>query len=141
MNRIALATLCTALAAALPGACSAATSGNGTSGGFDVLTREQIMSVPGATDLHEVVRRLRPRWLEARGADRSFELTTQIVVYQNQTFLGGLDALSRIGPELAYGMHWLDGPTASSTLPGLGSRHVAGAIVIETSPPDSDRLQ
>lgn len=138
MSRLRTAALCTLVAAAaLATACSSATSGSSSTGSsFDVLSREQIMSVPGAASLHEVVRRLRPRWLEARGPDRSFELQTQIVVYQNQTLLGGIETLSNLRPDLAYEMHWLDGPMASSTLPGLGSRHVAGAIVIETSPPD-----
>jgi hypothetical protein len=123
--------------AALGIACSSATRSDGDNTRFDVLTRDQIMSVPGASNLYEVVQRLRPRWLERRGGDRSFGLTTQIVVYQDQTFLGDIDTLGQIGPELAYEMRWLDGPTASATLPGLGSRHVAGAIVIRTSPPEN----
>jgi hypothetical protein len=117
-------------------ACSSATrAGSGGNTRTDLLTREQIMSVPTANTLYEVIQRLRPRWLETRGGERSFGLTTDIVVYQNQTYLGDVGALSQLSPDMAYELRWLDGPTASSTLPGLGSRHVAGAIVLYTTPP------
>jgi hypothetical protein len=87
-----------------------------------------------ATNLWEVVRRLRPRWLEVnRRGDRSFGLQTNLVVFQNQTYLGNVDMLRQFSPESAYELEFLDGSTASNTLPGLGSQHVAGAIVIKTS--------
>lgn len=117
-------------------ACTSATRG-GENTRQDVLTREQIMSVSSATNLWEVVQRLRPRWLDARGGDRSFGLSTDIVVYQNQTFLGDVNTLAQLSPEMAYQLRWLDGPTASATLPGIGSRHVAGAIILSTTPPDA----
>lgn len=99
----------------------------------DKITREEILSVD-ARNLYDVVQRLRPRWLTAgrRATGRSYNLTTEIVVYQEQLLLGGVDVLENWSPTAAYGLEWLDGTTASSTLPGLGSRHVAGAIVIHT---------
>lgn len=114
-------------------ACSSATRSGGNTR-LDVLTREQIMSVGSASNLYEVVQRLRPRWLDPRGGDRSFGLSTDIVVYQNQTFLGDVDTLAQLSPDMAYELRWLDGATASASLPGLGSRHVAGAIILSTSP-------
>jgi hypothetical protein len=63
----------------------------------------------------------------------SFGLQTNIVVFQNQTYLGNVDVLRQFSPESAYELDWLDGSTASNTLPGLGSQHVAGAIVIKTA--------
>jgi len=107
---------------------SGGSSGAGTDREF--LSRDDIESVE-VSDLYEVVQRLRPRWLNVRG-DRSFGLTTSIVVYQGQTRLGGVDVLKQFGPETAETMRYMDGPKASSTLPGLGSQHVAGAIIIET---------
>lgn len=122
------------LAAGAVTACSSATKSNSANTRVDLLTREQIMSVSGVNNLYEVVKRLRPRWLEARGGDRSFALPTEIVVYQDQAFLGDVEVLGQLSPEMAYQLRWLDAATASATLPGLGSRHVAGAIVLSTTP-------
>ena len=52
-------------------------------------------------------------------------------MYQNTTLLGGLDALRQIAPGYAENVRFLDASTATNTLPGLGSRRVAGAIVVE----------
>lgn len=101
----------------------------------DELTREEILSVE-ARNLYEVVQRLRPRWLRAerRAGERSFGLETNVVVYQGQTRLGTVGVLAQWSPSAAYHLQWLDGPKASATLPGIGSQHVAGAIVIRTRP-------
>ncbi len=100
----------------------------------DQLTREEIAGVQGARSLYDVVLQLRPRWLQVRSGERSFGLTTNIVVFQDQSYLGDVDTLRQLSPEVAYGMRWLDGTTASATLSGLGSQHVAGAIIISTHP-------
>jgi hypothetical protein len=121
------------LTVGLVAACASAPAGSGSKSRQDRLTRDEIMSVD-ATNLWEVVRRLRPRWLEVnRRGDRSFGLQTNLVVFQNQTSLGNVDMLRQFSPESAYELEFLDGSTASNTLPGLGSQHVAGAIVIKTS--------
>jgi hypothetical protein len=104
----------------------------------DVITREEIMS-SGAINLYEVVRRLRPQWINIRAA-RSFTTETEIVVFQDEMHLGGPEALKQIGPELAYELRWLDGVRATSILPGLSAgRHVEGAIIVSTKPPGGDR--
>jgi hypothetical protein len=113
-------------------ACAPAASG---SGGRDanVLTREEIMAAE-VNNLYDVIHRLRPRWLNVR-AQRSFgqaALNTEIVVYQNQTMLGGVDVLRQLGPDMALRLRYLDGATAAASLPGIGSRHVEGAIIIDT---------
>lgn len=95
------------------------------------ITRAEIVEVDVA-DLYEVVQRLRPRWLEVRGS-RSFGGETEVVVYQGQSFLGGPEVLRQFDPAAAESLRYLDGPTASASLPGLGSRHVEGAIIIVTS--------
>lgn len=114
--------------------CGHAVGGNGRHDP-DYISREEIMSVD-ARSLYDVVNRLRPRWLSAgrRAGERSFGLSTEVVVYQDQIFLGSIDTLGNWSPSAAYGLTWLDASTASATLPALGSRHVAGAIVIHTSP-------
>lgn len=101
----------------------------------DELSRMEIESVD-AGDLYDVVQRLRPRWLteERRAGERSFGLATGIVVYHDQTFLGNVSVLREWSSAGVYGLRWLDAAEASATLPGLGSQHVAGAIIISTRP-------
>lgn len=127
---LALATL------AFTGACAAnRQAGSGTQ--QDRITNDELTSVQGVRNLWDVVERLRPLWLQPRAADRSFAIGTgaaSIVVFQEQMYLGDVTMLHQLAPDIAYDLRWLDGPTASSTLPGLGSQHVAGAIVIYTRP-------
>lgn len=103
-----------------------------------LLTRREIMSVDGVRNLYDVVQRLRPRWIEAdRRASREDVSGSNrgVLVYQGQSYLGGLDVLRQLKPDMAYGMHWLDGATAAATLPfGIGYGRVAGAIVIRADP-------
>ncbi len=122
-----------AFAVVLGGGCATnPRAGSGTS--LDRITNDELVSVEGVRNLWDVVERLRPRWLQVRAADRSLGLQTNIVVFQDQAYLGNIDTLHQLSPDLAYELKWLDGPTASSTLPGLGSQHVAGAIIIYTRP-------
>jgi hypothetical protein len=93
------------------------------------LSRAEIETAQ-VSNLYEVVQRLRPRWLDLRGT-RSLGLGTGVVVYQNQTYLGGVDVLKQMGRESAERLRYMDGPKASASLPGLGSQHVQGAIIIE----------
>lgn len=109
-------------------ACASAPS-SGTSRRANLITAEEIESV-NASNLYEVVERLRPRWLDIR-ARRSFNSVTQLVVFQGQTYLGGPDMLRQFGKDAAQSIRYLDGATASATLPGMGTRQLEGAIVIE----------
>jgi hypothetical protein len=99
-----------------------------------VLTRAELQEA-GVRNAYEAVERLRPRWLWVRSGMRSFELDTEVVVFQEQLLLGNQEALQRIGIDGIYEIRYLDGATAKATLPGLGNRHVQGAIVIYMSPP------
>lgn len=95
----------------------------------DRITRQELAQ-SGTTNLFAAVERLRPHWLRARGFTNMRGSGTAIVVYQGTTQLGSLDALRQITPEFAEELRFLDSSEASNTLPGLGSRAVAGAIVI-----------
>jgi hypothetical protein len=93
---------------------------------------QEEMAQSGATNLYDVVQRLRPQWLTGTSSSNWSGGGQAIVVYQNDTQLGGLDALRQLSPGYAEAMRFLDGSEASNTLPGLGSRRVAGAIVVVT---------
>ena len=110
-------------------------------GDYDTLTRDQIGSVDGATDLYEVIQRLRPRWLRARGNTSASGLgAAPIVVYQNQARLGTVEVLGDLSPDGVYQLRYMDGPKASATLPGLGSVQVEGAILIFTTAEQVERV-
>jgi hypothetical protein len=108
-------------------ACASA-GGTGTRPRQDVITGEEIERTR-VSNLYELVERLRPRWLELR-SPQSFTSRTQVVVYQGQSYLGGVEILRQFGREAAQRLIYLDGPTASATLPGLVTRQVEAAIVI-----------
>jgi hypothetical protein len=97
----------------------------------DVITKEEMVEA-GVTNLYEAVQRLRPEWLRGANVSNITAGGQDLVVYQNQTPLGSVEELRELTPEYTESLRFLDGPTASNTLPGLGSRRVAGAIVVVT---------
>lgn len=124
------------LSVVLLGGCATAgtagTTTNAASGRSELLTRQQIMSVRGAGSLYDVVQRLRPQWL-ARGTERGFDGPAGVVVYRDQTLLGGVDALRSLQPTIAYGMQYVDGSGASGTLRSSENGYaVSGIIYIST---------
>lgn len=88
----------------------------------------------GARNACQAIERLRPRWLRVRSA-RSFEETTGIVVFLDDDMLGDLSELRDIPVEVFSAIQWLDSAEAGR-LPGLGSVHVEGAILVLTGGQD-----
>lgn len=107
----------------------------GGSGGSDrsIITTEELAAT-NVSNLFDVVSRLRPRWLDVRGGRSLSTLSTDIVVFQNETYLGGTDVLRQYGPESVMWLEYMAGSKASNVLAGLGSRHVEGAIILHTLP-------
>jgi len=112
-------------------ACAAGMEGSERSGSSTLITQEELARVE-ANNLYEAVQRLRPRWLTVRST-RSMGLETEVVVVQGNTVIGGTSALRDFAVDAASSLRFMDGPTASASLTGLGGRHVAGAIVINTA--------
>jgi hypothetical protein len=108
-------------------------SGSGAEGprpsSSSVITRAEIDQVDVRT-AYEAVDRLRPLWLKVRAGARSFETETEVAVFQDDMYLGGLDNLARIGTEGIYSIRYVDGPTAQATMSGIGDRHIQHAIVV-----------
>lgn len=114
------------------GACASAGSGGSTSS--TRISAEEIAEMRGQVgNLYELINRVRPRWLQVRARDRSFSGGEQeIVVYQDQSLLGGLEMLRGLGLDMPLYLSYLDGAQATAQLPGLGSRRIEGAIIIHT---------
>jgi hypothetical protein len=128
MRRPNLSVMVVAAAAVVLSGCASTGTGETTRRSSTQIMAEEIDSVH-AIDMFEVIERLRPRWLIARAA-RSFGSETGVLVYQEQTLLGGVEMLRQIKPDMVERARYLDGQTAATTLPGIGTGHVAGAIVI-----------
>jgi len=96
----------------------------------NLLARADLEAHSGQ-NLYEAIRRLRPQWLQVR-ASRGITGGTEIVVFQDNTLVGSLDVLRQMQTDMATSVEYLDASTATNTLPGLGSRSVAGAIVVRT---------
>lgn len=86
------------------------------------------------SNVYDAVRRLRPRWLTAeRSRERtSMSLSSQTVVFLNSTRLGSVDALRDVPLSGVKRVEFMDGAEATAKLPGLGSGHVTGAIIVHT---------
>lgn len=106
-------------------------SGESTSSSrSDYLTSEEINSV-SASNMYDVISRLRPRWLRVRGGMSSFTGgEANIVVFMRNQRLGFVDQLHQVSPEMVTSARYLDATQAQTTLSGIGSGHVAGAIVL-----------
>jgi hypothetical protein len=103
-------------------------------GGYNpnIISADEIREMHGAgvRDLYELVNRERPRWLQTR-TERSLQLPTTVLVYVNETRLGGTDALRGYPLQSVSSLRYLDAAQAM-LLPGAGSAHIDGAIVINT---------
>lgn len=124
-------TLVGAIAAILLSAC-VSTQESGSRAEQSRITAEELSEVR-ANNLYQAVERLRPRWLSVRSS-RSFETETAIVVYQRQTRLGGPEILRSMSTSSVRWLEYMDGPTASASLPGISrGAHIEGAIILHTS--------
>ena len=90
----------------------------------------QEQQAGGVRDLYELISRQRPAWLQTR-TERSLQLETLVLVYHNETRLGGVEALRGYPLLSVESLRYLDAAQAG-LLPGAGSAHVEGAIVIRT---------
>jgi hypothetical protein len=119
------------LASAFAAGCASTGGGEREGSSSNFLNREEILGAE-ASNLYDVVRRLRPRWLQVR-SNRSFGMETEIVVLQNDMYLGNADHLREMTPDLAFEIEYIDGVRAANVLPGLMSgQHIEGAIVVRT---------
>lgn len=110
-------------------ACAAPQASSGSDVNANRLTAEEILA-SGASTAYDAIERLRPRWLRVR-MERSHNQATEIVVFVDNMQMSGMDALRDVDARLVRSIRWLDSAQAGQ-MPGMGSRHVEGAIVVET---------
>ena len=94
------------------------------------ISHEQVVETR-TTNAFEAIAMLRSNWLLPRGVD-SFSTPGQVLVYFNDTRLGGVQTLDRIGlNEIGY-IRYFDGLEATSR---WGLDHGHGVIYVSTLPP------
>jgi hypothetical protein len=118
-----------AVVTALAGCASG--GGSGSSGDRNRITAEELGTVDVST-LFEVVQRLRPRWLEVRSPRAMGGLATEIVVFLDRTYVGGVEELRGLGPEVAVWLQYRSGSDVAGELFVPGDRHVEGAIIVHS---------
>ena len=130
MRRIAR---CVALAAAVLVSGCASRLKTGEVRDHGTLTKEQIAE-SHFTTAYDAVEALRSNWLKARGTD-SFQTPSEVLVYLDNTRLGGTDTLREIAANTIVYMRFYDGVTATGRW-GIG--HAAGVIYVSTHPGGTD---
>jgi len=95
----------------------------------NLITQEELATLQTG-NLHDAVQRLRPRWLQPRGARTVDAREGAIVVYMDNTYIGGPEALRQFNVDAAFAIRYMDPPTAQGRLPGLAGRSIEGAIQI-----------
>ena len=113
-------------------ACAPATSAANASGRRDrnMITESELATVPSDMNAYEIVQRLRPFWLNIR-AERSFNGgPAEILAYQGDLRLGGVENLKGIRGTEVLRIEYLDASEAVSRLPGIGTSRPAGAIIV-----------
>lgn len=112
------------------GGCSKSNRPKRPTQNMDRITGVELITAraEGISSLEEAISRLRPRWLKT---DRiqSFDTGISVLIYDGETMLGGPDVLGSLGLDNITEVRWMNSAQAG-TLPGAGSLHVEGAIVI-----------
>jgi hypothetical protein len=119
-------------AAVLVGACASRLK-TGEVRDHGTLTKEQIAESHFST-AYDAVEALRSNWLKARGTD-SFQTPSEVLVYLDNTRLGGTDRLREIAANTIVYMRFYDGVSATGRW-GIG--HAAGVIYVSTHPTGTD---
>src|SRR5262245_2135672 len=110
-------------------ACATTSGSSSPRGDRNIITREQLQqhNFPNA---YEAVQSLHSNWLNAKGPD-SFNNPTQVLVYFDNSRLGGVETLRSISiVGISYIQHF-DGITAAAC---WGLDHGQGVIYVSTRP-------
>ena len=115
------------------GACAAGTGSSETSAQADnsVITETELRQAV-ESDLYDYIRAHRPMWLR-RGRPTAIRpiRVSDIVVYLDNTRMGGLETLRRFTPNSAVLVRYFT-PTAAHSRFGPG--HLSGVIQVNTRP-------
>ena len=115
------------LLASVVTACASAGSG-GPRTDRNLLTREQIQET-NKQNAYEVVESLRSNWLRSRGPTSLNSRDAEVLVYIDDSRLGGVETLRTISTAMVQSIRWYDGIAATGR---WGLDHGAGVIYVST---------
>jgi hypothetical protein len=101
----------------------------------DRIVAAEIEATQGASTAYDLVRRLRPRWLQAGGVASigGGRTTSQVLlVYLDGNRLGTAESLRSLSASGIKTMQYYDAVRAATVLREVGSEPISGAIVIST---------
>jgi outer membrane cobalamin receptor len=104
-------------------------SASPASGAANLITRAEIDRSQWG-DIYELVRNLRPRWVQSRGTD-SVLSPGEVQVYVDGVRLGGVHRLRAMPTSGIDHLEWVDGVTASGR---WGFNHGQGVIAVSYRP-------
>ena len=102
----------------------------------DRITSVEIDATTGAQSAYDLVRRLRPRWLQGgtTGSIGGGRVSQQVLlVYLDGNKLGTMEALRTLSASGIKSMQYYDAIRAATVLREIGSEPISGAIVISTT--------
>ena len=114
-----------ALAALVLAGCAAGSGGSG--GDRNIITEETLAAYSGQ-NAYEVIQRLRPAWLRARGMGMDSS-TEGVMVYVDGAPLSGTDELRTWDVNQVQEIRYLDARDATTR---FGTGHSNGAILVTT---------
>lgn len=118
-----------AMVALLVLAACATSAGGRARGARDVITAQEIAATT-AQDAYELIARLRPRWLQSRGAASIRDPTPQLpVVYVDRIRMGGLEVLRNLNATDILELRYYSAPDATTR---YGTDHAGGVIEVYT---------
>ena len=130
-----------AVLAAVVGCASTGTSTSGSAkvrADPNVITTAEIDSEP-FRDAYDIVQRLRPSWYTQKSggaaarrmgaASSNSAIGAGLVVYLDNSRLGGVEALRQLSPNGLESLRFMDAAVATAMLPGIGTSVISGAIV------------
>lgn len=120
MYRLSLAVLLAAAAA-----CATTTETASPDSAADVITEEELATVPGL-DAYEAIQRLRSGWLRIRGR-ATFNAQQGIRIYVNGMARGDVGELRNLRTRNIESMRFLSGRDATTR---FGVDHTDGAILV-----------
>lgn len=110
-------------------ACASGPSSGGTSRNRDVITLEEIEAQPIST-AYDLVQRVRPGWFRNRGPSSIRGGSPSLpVVYVDEVWSGGLDALRRVSTQIVREIRFINGRDATTK---WGLDHGGGVIMVLT---------
>jgi len=142
LTRLVSSSLTLVLVGCATAAGSGAPSGSSAKTNPNLITTTEIESGT-FRDAYDIVQRLRPTWFTKANASGGTLRGTQVgggggtqtlsrndlVVYLDNTRMGGVTALRDISASSIRSLEYMDAALATARLPGLGSSVIAGAIV------------